>query len=216
MNWSEQAWKSIEPIYTSILIMPFIEELSNGHLPKEKFQFYMSQDSIYLEHFGRALALIGARAYEIKEALIYLRFAENAILVENALHDSFFKEFGLTERGVIQPACHHYVHFLKSTAALEPVEVGMAAVLPCFWIYKEVGDFIYKNQKETTNPYQRWIDTYGGEEFALAVRSAIDICDKAAAQTTAEIRQRMTEVFTASAHLEYNFWQSAYELKKWF
>src|SRR5690606_40453912 len=70
MKWSENAWQSIDEIYRSILQMPFIEELSNGSLPLNKFQFYMLQDSLYLEHFGRALALIGAKAHHINETLL--------------------------------------------------------------------------------------------------------------------------------------------------
>lgn len=215
MTWSEQTWKTIEPIYKSILKMPFIEELTNGTLVKEKFQFYMAQDSLYLEHFGRTLALIGAKVYDIQDALSYIRFAENAIVVENALHESYFKDFDVNDKGNIEPACHHYIHFLRSTAALEPVEVAMAATLPCFWIYKNVGDYIYGNQQVENNPYQRWIDTYGGDEFATAVQNAIAICNKAAENTTPEIRKRMTEAFTTSSRMEYDFWDGAYNLNVW-
>lgn len=101
MKWSEQTWKTVDTIYESILKMPFIEELTNGSLPKEKFQFYMTQDSLYLEHFGRTLALIGAKVYDIKDALSYIRFAENAIVVENALHESYFKDFDVRDKGNI-------------------------------------------------------------------------------------------------------------------
>jgi len=215
MNWSEQVWNSISDKYQSILDMPFIKELTTGNLPKEKFQFYMAQDSLYLEHFGRALALIGARAYDVQDALSYMRFGENAIVVENALHDSYFKDFGVTEKGHIQPVCHHYVHYLKSTAALDPVEVGMAATLPCFWIYKEVGEYIARQEKTVDNPYQKWIDTYGGEDFAISVRQAIAMCDQVAANTTVAIRNKMSEAFVLASRLEYQFWEAAYNEKVW-
>lgn len=215
MKWSEQTWISIEKIYQSILEMPFINEMAEGTLIQNKFQFYMAQDSLYLEHFGRALALIGAKAQNIEDALTYMRFAENAIVVENALHESYFTDFGVLDKGIIQPACHHYVHFLKSTAALEPVEVAMAATLPCFWIYKNVGEHIYTNHQPDDNPYQKWIQTYGGEDFAIAVKNAIDICDKAAENTTDSIRKKMTEAFIAASRMEYEFWDAAYKLKVW-
>ncbi|MFC3198003.1 thiaminase II [Parapedobacter deserti] len=215
MTWSEHAWRSIEPLYGSIIGMPFIMELQEGTLPIVKFRFYMAQDWGYLEHFGRALAVIGARAAGIDDALAFMRFGEGAIVVENALHESYFRDFGVTERGVLEPACHHYVHYLKSTAALEPVEVAMAAVLPCFWIYKEVGDHIYTNQKSGNNPYQRWIDTYAGEDFAVSVRQAIQICDSVAEATTGSMRERMTEAFITASRLEYHFWDSAYRLVRW-
>lgn len=215
MKWSEYTWKQIEEYYQSILVMPFVKELAEGSLSKEKFQFYMAQDSLYLEHFGRALAIIGARAYNINDVLSYMRFAENAIVVENALHESYFKDFDVKEKGKMQPVCHHYVHFLKSTAALDAVEIAMAAVLPCFWIYQKVGDYIYEYKKTDNNPYKKWIDTYSGEEFALAVRQAIEICDRAAEATTPEIRAKMTEAFITATQMEYYFWQAAYELKSW-
>ncbi|KGT10192.1 thiaminase II [Elizabethkingia anophelis] len=215
MKWSEYTWKQIEEYYQLILAMPFVKELAEGSLSKEKFQFYMAQDSLYLEHFGRALALIGARAYNIQDVLSFTRFAENAIVVENALHESYFKDFDVTEKGKMQLVCHHYVHFLKSTAALDAVEIAMAAVLPCFWIYQKVGDYIYDNKKTDKNPYKKWIDTYSGEEFALAVQQAIEICDRAAEATTPEIRVKMTEAFITATQMEYYFWQAAYDLKSW-
>jgi len=215
MKWSEYTWSQIEGHYNTILAMPFITELASGSLKIETFRFYMAQDSIYLEHFGRALALVGAKATDIKDVLSFLRFAEGAIVVENALHETYFKDFGLTDRGMMQPACHHYVHFLKSTAAFEAVEIGMAALLPCFWIYKKVGDHIYQNQNLQNNPYHQWIETYGGEEFGISVQKAIDICDAVAEQTTAEIRDRMTKAFTTSTLLEFDFWQGAYIGRSW-
>ncbi|MEJ7559647.1 MAG: hypothetical protein WKF66_15165 [Pedobacter sp.] len=123
MSWSKDAWENIEPIYRSIIEMPFIKELMDGTLEKEKFQFYIAQDSTYLEHFGRALSLIAARADQIDDCLAFIRFAENAVIVENVLHESYFKDFGVTDKGIAEPSCHHYIHFIKSTAALDAVEV---------------------------------------------------------------------------------------------
>ncbi len=216
MTWSTDTWLEISPIYERIVSMPFITALRDGSLELEKFKFYMKQDSGYLEHFGKALAIIGSRADDPKTALTFMQFASNAILVENALHESYFKEFGVQEGNtILEPACHHYVHFLKSTAALEPIEVAMAAVLPCFWIYKEVGDFIYKNQVSITNPYQKWIETYSGEEFGVAVREAIRICDRVAMESTAAIRAKMTQAFVTSSRLEFEFWDSAFQFRVW-
>ncbi len=215
MKWSEQTWQTIEERYQSILDMPFIKELSDGSLPQEKFRFYMAQDSLYLEHFGRTLSLIAAKIQDIQDVLAFMRFAENAVVVENALHESYFVDFGVTDKGTLQPACHHYIHFLRSTAALEAVEVAVAAVLPCFWIYREVGNYILSRPKTDHNPYQKWIDTYGGDEFSAAVDHAIAICDRAAENGTEEIRKKMTEAFVMSSRMEFHFWEAAYELKMW-
>ncbi len=215
MKWSESTWKEIQECYQSILNMPFIKELSEGSLPKDKFRFYIAQDSLYLEHFGRTLSLIAAKITDLHDVLAFMRFAENAIVVENALHESYFKDFGLTDKGVLEPACHHYIHFLRSTAALESVEIAVAAVLPCFWIYREVGNYIYEIQNTVDNPYKKWIATYAGEEFSTAVDQAIAICDRLAENTTEETRKKMNEAFATASRMEYHFWEAAYELKKW-
>ncbi|MBC6996964.1 thiaminase II [Cytophaga sp. FL35] len=215
MNWSSGAWNRIEVIYARIESMPFIKELMAGTLPLEKFQYYMVQDAFYLDQFGRALAIIGARVENVEDSLAYIRFAEGAIVVEKALHESYFESFQLKEKGHIEPICHHYGHFLKSTAALDGVEVAMAAVLPCFWIYKKVGDYIYQNQQSGDNPYQKWIDTYAGEEFGELTQRAIEITDNIARQSTEKQQQAMTEAFITASRLEYEFWNSAYTLKTW-
>lgn len=215
MNWSKIAWLEASPIYEKIIAMPFITELIDGTLDKQKFRFYIAQDSSYLEHFGRTLALIAARAHRVEHVLDFIRFAEGAIVVENALHAGYFKELGINDQTELSPSCHHYTSYLLKEASLSQVEVAMAAVLPCFWIYKKVGDFIYQCQNETGNPYQNWIDTYAGEEFSLLVEKAISICDEMASTCTAMQQRLMTDAFIMSCKLEYLFWHSAWQMEKW-
>ncbi len=78
-----------------------------------------------------------------------------------------------------------------------------------------MGDYILATQKGSDNPYQSWIDTYGGEDFARAVATAIDIADKLAASCTPEQQERMTVAFKLSFKFEWLFWQSAYEQEQW-
>lgn len=215
MTWSKHAWKKAGNIYSEIIRMPFIRELMEGSLDPEKFKHYISQDSHYLEHFGRTLSLIAARAHRKDHVLQFIRFAEGAIVVESALHAGYLAQLGIGERPPLSPACHHYNSFLVSTAALAQVEVSMAAVLPCFWIYKEVGDHILQNQNKNGNRYQEWINTYGGEEFAILVKKAIEICDEVAASCTPAQQEAMTEAFVTASRMEWLFWDSAWRLEQW-
>lgn len=217
MNWTDQAWEAIQPIYQEILKMPFIEELKNGTLPLEKFQFYMLQDAKYLEHYGRALAALGSKAADNGMALDFFEFGKNALIVERALHEAYFKQFNLepNQEITIEPVCHHYIHFLKSTVAYDPIEVATAAILPCFWIYKEVGDHIYQNQNTENNPYKNWIETYSGEEFAEGVKKALQYSNDMAENSTEKGRKAMLEAFIAASRLEFNFWDAAYRNITW-
>jgi thiaminase/transcriptional activator TenA len=223
MKWSEKTWAETAHIYCSIVEMPFIKELADGSLPREKFLFYIAQDDIYLLAYARALAMIAARATTPAEVAAFTKFAGSALVSEQTMHETFFEdvedidELNKSAAGVpteIQPACHHYTSYLLSVAAIEPVEVAMAAVLPCFRIYREVGAHIYKNSAKG-NPYQAWIDTYVGEEFDAQVDQAMALCDAAAERTTPEMRERMTAAYAYAARLEYDFWNAGYFLRKW-
>ncbi len=217
MNWTDHAWQSIQPLFQEILEMPFIQELKDGTLPLEKFQFYMLQDAKYLEHYGRALAALGSKAPDNKMALDFFEFGKNALVVESALHEAYFEQFGLQahQEITIEPICHHYIHFLKSTVAFDPIEVATAAILPCFWIYKQVGDHILETQNSSNNPYKNWIDTYSGDEFAEGVKLAITYTDAMAENSTAEKRKLMLEAFKTASKLEFMFWDAAYKNTKW-
>lgn len=214
MKWSEQAWNAAKPIYDKILELPFIKELMNGKLTKEQFIFYIKQDAIYLAEYGKILTGIASRLDNANHIAAFIEFASDSINVEQALHESFMHEIkdGNSEAS---PTCLLYTSFLHKQLANAPIEVALAAVLPCFWIYKEVSDYILTHQVEGDNPYQSWINTYGGEDFDRSVFTAISICDAVAAQCTESQQQAMIGAFSISSKLEWMFWDSAYKQEKW-
>jgi thiaminase/transcriptional activator TenA len=87
-------------------------------------------------------------------------------------------------------------------------------LLPCFWIYKKVGDYISENQV-VPNPYQNWINAYSGEDFAKSVNKMIDLCDQIAEAASEQTRRQMIEAYQTASRLEYIFWDSAYRLEEW-
>lgn len=216
MKWTESAWEHITPLYNTILQMPFNQELMMGTLPLEKFKFYMAQDAYYLGEFGKALSMISARMEKTEHVLAFSQFASGAIVVERALHEGYFKTLGLPENVNPSPSCLLYTNHLLKEAAYGNIETAVAAVLPCFWIYKKVGDYIYHNQKGIEgNPYKDWIDTYSGEDFAKSVALALEITDELAGQTSASGQEKMLQAFEMASKLEWMFWDSAYRLEKW-
>lgn len=215
MKWSEHAWENVKPIYDKILTMPFNQELSNGTLPKEKFIFYLAQDAYYLLEFGRTLSAISGRMQNAEMVMAFAGFSTGAIFAERSLHESYFVEFGLANQVQPSPSTLLYTNYILNQAAYANVEVAVAAVLPCFWIYKAVGDHIFAQQDNDQNPYKRWIDMYAGIEFAAAVEKAIAIADKMAAQANAETQAKMLLAFEMATRLEWMFWDGAYQMEKW-
>ncbi|WP_215226231.1 TenA family protein [Echinicola shivajiensis] len=215
MKWSEKAWEEITPLYEKILSMPFNQELKNGVLPKEIFKFYMAQDAYYLGEFGKALSTISGRLENLDQVLAFSEFAAGAIVVERALHESYFRELGLPDEIEPTPSCQLYTNYIRNQAAFSNIEVAVAAILPCFWIYKRVGDYIYSKQVGGGNPYKNWIATYSGEEFSAAVSKAIEITDELASSAGDRAQEEMLVAFKMATKLEWMFWESAYQLEKW-
>ncbi|MCW6507124.1 TenA family protein [Lichenifustis flavocetrariae] len=198
--------------------MPFNRELMAGTLRQGVFQHYMIQDAHYLIVFAQALAVAAAKADTPSLILQLSESAATAVAVERDLHDRYFRQFGLNAEQVTQtemsPTCHHYCAFLLATAFREPLPVLLAALLPCFWIYREVGRHIF-GSAAPDNPYRAWIDTYASPEFATAVDRMIEATDLLAAPASAAIRESMDRVFTRAVQFEWMFWDSAYRLEQW-
>ncbi len=214
MSFTASLWQSIESIYQAILDHPFNQQLAQGTLEQERFQFYLKQDALYLVDFARALGLVGARCTGPDRIVDFQNFAIGAIVAERGLHESYFDLYGISLDVGYAPGCFTYTNYLLATAALRPIEEAIAALLPCFWIYREVGNHIYRNASPD-NPYQKWIDTYAGEEFATAVDQAIIITEDVAAVASEPIREQMRGAFVYSSRLEWMFWDSAYRLEAW-
>ena len=218
MSFTDAMWAEIAPIYDAILDLPFNRELAVGTLSRERFLFYMIQDAHYLGAFARALAVAAAKADPAEAQVKLAGSARDAILVERALHEGFFREFGVSpERFAAtppSPTCAGYCSFLEATAYRQPFAVAVAALLPCFQIYHEVGKRLH-GLAAPGNPYQRWIDTYQDEAFGQSVREVLALTDAAHAAASASHRALMRDGYLTATRYEWMFWDSAYRLEAW-
>jgi hypothetical protein len=103
--------------------------------------------------------------------------AAGALKVERQLHESFFKEFGLTADEVaaapLAPTNLAYTSYLLAVAYGAPFHENMAALLPCYWIYWEVGKEL--ERRGSPDPlYTRWIGTYASGEFGALVEAVLE------------------------------------------
>ncbi len=217
-TFTERAWRATEPLYRQIIDLPFNRELAAGTLDPERFQFYMLQDALYLEQYARALAVASSKAPEPDAVQFFARAAEQALVVERALHGGFFQKFGIDPRDAAaaepSPTCYGYTNFLLAIALRDSYTELAAAILPCFWIYWEVGKHIAA-ETAPDNPYQAWIDTYSDPGFGDAVETAIAIADRAADAASPVGQAAMLRMFKRSAQFEWMFWDSAYRLESW-
>ena len=213
-NWYTEIRKETEYIFEAIITHNFVKELMEAQLDIDTFGFYVNQDSLYLSEYKKALVTVGTKCHQAEDTQFFYESATGIIEVEDALHKIFLD--AKYKSDTPSPTCELYNSYLARIVHNESVEVGAAAVLPCFTIYKEVGDFILANQtNKESNPYQAWIDTYASEEFANAVEQAINIVNNYAKTASPQTLAKMREVFLKTSKLEWMFWDSAYKCETW-
>ncbi len=218
MAFTDDLWHSITDIYAAILRHPFLTALTDGSLAREAFRFYAIQDALYLREFARGLSVAAARAPRDEWIVMFNEHAAGALRVERALHESFFREFGLTPDDVaatpLAPTNVAYTSYLLAIAYARPFHDAMAALLPCYWIYWEVGKAL--ERVGSPDPlYARWIGTYASEEFGDVVRSVLAATDATAAALGPREREGMRRHFVTTSRYEWMFWDMGYRCESW-
>ena len=218
-RFTDGLWADTASIRAAIDDLEFLRRLGDGTLPLEVFHTYIEQDTLYLEGYAKALALLAARAPDPVTAGFWAQAAATAATVEVTLHAGLLAG---TDRP--EPAhsttCLGYVSYLIATAATEPYPVAVAAVLPCFWIYAEVGRELAKTAKvvldaDPSHPYAQWVTTYDSPEFQEEVERAREFADAAADAATDAERDAMRGAFAIASRYELLFWDTALHPQPW-
>jgi len=213
-----EMWSAIEAVYAKTLAHPFLTGLTTGKLSRDRFQFYLMQDAHYLGAFGEALRLLAEKAPRADWAATLRKHAEESIAVEKQLHDSVLASYGVGEREMkrteMAPANYAYTNHLLATVRGGSFRDGLAAMLPCYWIYWEVGKEL-KKRGSPNRDYQRWIDQYADEGYGASVRQVMEMMDSEGEKMSAEERRRAVRLFVRSAQYEYMFWDMAWRKEQW-
>ena len=212
-----ELWRGTADIYAAILEHPFVTGLADGSLPRESFEFYVLQDALYLRKYAQALAAVGSRAAVPAETEMFARHAAGIVAVEMSLHESLLADLDIDPRaGDVAdeaPTTLAYTSYLLAACGGSYGE-GVGAVLPCYWIYWEVGKHLLE-QGSPDPRYQRWIDTYAGEEFGDEAREVIAVTDRLGQEIGAVERARIHRHFRATSRYEWMFWDMGFRREAW-
>jgi thiaminase/transcriptional activator TenA len=217
-SFSEQLWESIGDIYRAILEHPFITGLTDGTLPAESFAFYVLQDALYLRDYARALAAVGSRAPSPTALRMFAGHAADAVAAELELHATLLAELGISQEAAkrVEPAptTVAYTSYLLATVHGGSYAEGVGAVLPCYWIYWEIGKELLRRGSPDPR-YQRWIDTYGAAEYGAVVTAVIAETDLVAQGLSSDERALMRRHFRNTSRYEWMFWDMGYRRESW-
>jgi thiaminase (transcriptional activator TenA) len=218
-KFSAQVRRRGERIWRAIDGHSFLRELHAGTLPMNRFTYFILQDYVYLLDFAQVLCQGGAKSPNLETLELFCRHALGAVEVERSFHAGFGKSLGLSQRQLDAvpkgPITHAYIGHLQSVARSGSLGELVAAVLPCYWIYGEVGRRLYKNRPSKPKIYRQWIETYASEAFWKPVREQIRLMDRLGAAASSSEKKLMTAHFILSSRYEFMFWEQAYRLENW-
>jgi thiaminase (transcriptional activator TenA) len=218
-KFSAQLRLKADRIWRQVLVHPFLDELRAGTLPMDRFVYFVLQDYRYLLDFAQVLCLGGAKSPDLKTLEIFTRHALIAVEVERSFHAAFGRSLGLSQRQLDAtpkgPTTEAYTRHLQAVARGGSLGEIVAALLPCYWIYGEVGRKLYKNRPKNPKIYRQWIETYASDDYWKPVREQIRLMDQLGATAKGDERSLMVSHFLLSSRYEFLFWDQAYRLEQW-
>ena len=217
-TWSARLWDDVEPIFAGILAHPFATGLTDGSLDTGIFAHFVAQDVHYLRDYARALAIVGAKAPTLGDTAMFARHAAEVYDVELGLHGSLLPALGLdrdtVDRARVAPTTQAYTSYLLATTYGGSFADGLAAILPCYWIYARVGAVLLEHG--SPNPgFQSWIDSYGGDDFAATVSQVLALTDRVGSALNPVEEAAARAHFVTTSRYEWMFFDAAYRREDW-
>ena len=216
--WSATLWQDIQPIFDAIVAHPFVRRLTDGTLDPEVFAQYVIQDVHYLRDYARTIALVAAKCPQQTDTAMFARHAAEIVDVELALHAELLPSLGISQEAVADsvpsPTTRAYTSYLLATAYSGPYSDGLAALVPCYWIYGQVGRHLVE-RGSPDDRFQKWIDTYAGDDYAATVDEVLECLDRTGPLLSQSDEICAREHFTTTARYEWMFFDAAYRREAW-
>ncbi|WEG72538.1 thiaminase II [Vagococcus intermedius] len=217
MSFSRSLKNKAQTIWEAGYHHPFVQELGQGTLKKERFQFYLKQDYLYLLDYTKVYAL---GAVKCKDEELLQRFVEiqhSILTTELALHRQYMKQFDIdfNELKTTPTSLFNRTYTANMLAVGQTGDLAeiLATILPCAWTYYDYAMGLkekYADQLEE-NFYKSWIEMYANADFLESFSWFFDTLDTLVENKSVIEKQRIEAIFTASVEFEYLFWEMSYQ-----
>ena len=208
--------KSID-IWESGYNHPFVQEVGQGTLDKEKFKFYLVQDYHYLLAYAKVFALAMVKS-DTEELMARFASSQHSILAEEMkVHREYMSSFGIPTNQIYitKPSLYNrtYTANMLAIGQTEGLAEILATVFPCAWTYSDYAKRLKLEYGENleNNFYKTWIENYASDEFENSFEWFFETLDKLSENKTANERKKLENIFTSSVEFEYLFWDMSYK-----
>lgn len=191
---------------------PFNRKLFAGTLDQSAFGRYLRDDFLYLHEFASAINMIAKRTNEINPDLsTQLKCLSNDIICnEQSMQLKYAEHFTHLREHKMGIAVSEYSKYLIDASMHSEISESLCSILPCFWIYYQLGILARDTKSVSLNPYYDWIATYSSPEFVKVTKDLATAINLMGSQTNQENYTNMNLFFSRSVTFELNFFNEVY------
>jgi thiaminase/transcriptional activator TenA len=207
------------PLWSAIHRHPFVRGIGDGSISRERFEFYLRQDYIYLIDFSRVLAMAAAKAHDVEGMRFFSSLLEATIHGEMELHRRTCASFGIdpVELERTEPAyvTESYTNVLLRTCYEGRFADIVAVLLPCAAGYVEIGVALREGGLPDQPHCRDWIETYSSTEMKEMTDVLVESMNRFGEAAPAHDRQRWHRLYRTSARYELLFFEMAWTMTSW-
>lgn len=217
MKFTDYLFKEARPIWDEYLKHPFIEELGQGTLKKEKFREYLIQDYLYLKEYAKVFCVGVVKSQTMDEMKFFYSSVKGTMEDETAVHIKYLQEFGISPEEAEKRKYHltttSYISYMQAIGLTGDIREIAIATLPCTWSYNYIGKELLKKygQDMEKNYYKEWIELYDSKGFTKFTDDWIDFTNELCENISTEEKEKLKDIFIKASIYEMNFWHMAYE-----
>ena len=216
MKFTDILFEDVRELWEKYLEHPFVKEIGEGTLEKEKFKNYLVQDYLYLKEYAKVFAMGLVKAESLSDMNLYYGSIKGILEDETEVHTNYLKYFGIDQDKVFdnrkEMTTESYTSYMLGIGLKGDLKEIAMTILPCAWSYQFIGRSLYEKHKDTldNNFYKPWIEEYSSVEFEegseVWKNHINDLCKDISEKEAEYLR----DIFMKSSLYEMDFWDMAY------
>jgi|SRR5690625_2532034 len=218
MRFTDELRELTKDSWEQSLHHPFVQGIVKGDLPLDVFRYYILQDIYYLKHYGKVHAMAAAQADDFSVTAMLAGKAQSTAQAELTVHEQHASILNITAEDLETfkpaPTAYAYTSHLYRAAQSGSLAQTVAVMLPCYWLYAEIGK-LNKQAEPEKEIYRNWLNMYASKWFQTSTSEMIELLDQLVAGASENEREKITEQFIYAKEYELAFWEMSYTKETW-
>ena len=217
--YQEELRGKTEQLWQAVFKHPFVSGIGDGSLSRDRYEFFLKQDYIYLIDFSRVFALAVSKARKLGDMGYFAEILHGILNMEMELHRKTCNSFGIKndELETTEPAfiTSAYTNLLVRSCHEGSLANIVAVLLPCVAGYAEIGQRLKNKGLLEDKFYQDWINTYTSKEFESWTNWLIEKMNLLAENSSEQDRKSWFNLYISSTRFEFLFFDMSWNRELW-